>query len=292
MLSIPIKKRIKPILYNPRKTTANKVFLFTNARDEKYITEWATHHLLLGFDAIIIFDHKSVIPLQTVFNNKRIIVKRTLLNGGIKIPLMKQAVSISKKQKVDWFMYLDSDEYLSLNFFPNVKSMLKLYPHADSLGINWLMFGSCHYDKDPGPLMENYTKSCATVDKHVKTFVRPETVIDIENAHYYLIYDSRRMFGLPNVRINPPYPFNDTKIPYKNVGAYVAHYVYQSKESYMRRKFNLPRDDTGGSRGNLNLSLLKLYNDVDNFDVKNKYSEKVNEKINEIIRLPLDNKIN
>jgi hypothetical protein len=32
-----------------------KVALFTNARDESHIKEWAAHHLLIGFDYIIIF---------------------------------------------------------------------------------------------------------------------------------------------------------------------------------------------------------------------------------------------
>ena len=36
-----------------------KVALFTNARDEKHIKEWAAHHLLIGFEYIFIFDHKS-----------------------------------------------------------------------------------------------------------------------------------------------------------------------------------------------------------------------------------------
>ena len=33
---------------------AKKVGLFCNARDEKNIKEWAAHHLLIGFDVIII----------------------------------------------------------------------------------------------------------------------------------------------------------------------------------------------------------------------------------------------
>lgn len=286
MLTIPVKKMMKPVIHNPRKNLANKVFLFTNARDEKYIVEWVAHHLLLGFDAIIVFDHKSIIPIQNLFNgvDKRIIIKKCILSGGIKIPLMKAATIISKKQNADWFLYLDCDEYLSLNAFPNVKSMLQFYHFADSLAINWVMFGSCFYDKDPGLIMENYTKSCATVDQHVKTFVRPETVVDIDNPHYYKIYNPLRMFCMPKKQITPPYSFNATNLPYNSVGAYVAHYVYQSKETYIRRKYNLPRDDNGGSRGSVDLSVLSLYNDVDNYDLKNKYSKIVRNKIREIIR--------
>ena len=40
-----------PIL---RKIPVKRVVLFTNARDEKNIKEWAAHHLLLGFSLIYI----------------------------------------------------------------------------------------------------------------------------------------------------------------------------------------------------------------------------------------------
>lgn len=286
MFHISVKKSIKPIIYNPRKSKANKVFLFTNARDEKYIAEWVAHHLLLGFDAIIIFDHKSIIPIQNIFNSndKRIIVNKCILaSGAVKIPLMKQAVEISKKQNADWFLYLDCDEYLCLNKFNDIKEMLNVYYFADSLSINWLMFGSSFHHKDPGPLMENYTKSCVIVDKHVKTFVRPETVIGVENPHYFFVYNPLRMFGIPNKLMKQNYAFNDTKIHHKSISAYIAHYVYQSEESFIRRKINLPADDNGIKR-KLNLSLLTLYNDHDNFDLKNKYSEKVKEKVKKITK--------
>ena len=286
MFKIEVKKMIKPLIYVPRKNIANKVFLFTNARDEKFIAEWTAHHLLLGFDAIIIFDHKSKIPIKNIFNNndKRIIVKRCIMDGGIKIPLIKAARKIALDQKADWFLYLDCDEYLCLNYFPNVKTMLKCFHFADTLAINWVMFGSCNYINDPGLIMENYTKSTPLTNAHVKTFVRPETITNIENPHYYNIYNPLRMFCMPMKQLIPPYSFNQTILPYDKVGAFIAHYVYQSKETYLRRKYNLPRDDNGGSRGEINLKLLTLYNDTDNFTLKNKYSEIVKKKIIEIIK--------
>jgi hypothetical protein len=57
-----------------------------------------------------------------------------------------------------------------------------------------------------------------------------------------------------------------------------------SAETCLKRKFILPRDDNGGMRG-VDLSVLTLYNDVDNFELKNKYSENVKNKVKEIIRL-------
>jgi hypothetical protein len=88
-------------IYKPKiDMRAKKVGLFCNARDEKNIKEWAAHHLLIGFDIIIIFDHKSHVPLSHIFSkfDKRVIViKSNLPDGNIKTKLMNYASEIAKK---------------------------------------------------------------------------------------------------------------------------------------------------------------------------------------------------
>ena len=169
-------------IYKPKiDRTAKKVGLFCNARDEKNIKEWAAHHLLIGFDVIIIFDHKSIITLKEVFSNfdKRVSIIRIELNeGNIKQTLMNNAINIAKKLDLDWFIYLDADEFLILNkLFKGVKHFLKTYSYGDSIGINWLMFGSSNHKTQPkGLLTENFIMSDKRLNKHVKTFVRPDRI--------------------------------------------------------------------------------------------------------------------
>ena len=150
--SIRENKKIIPYV---KKT--NTVALFTNARDEKYIKEWAAHHLLLGFDYIFITDHLSAIPLTNIFHNfsRRVIISTCTKNGNIKIDLMNKAVTTAKKYKVDWFIYLDADEFIILNHktITNIKQFLQVYntiykyyitlPHAASLPKSFIsLYGS------------------------------------------------------------------------------------------------------------------------------------------------------
>ena len=228
------------------------VGLFTNARDEKHIREWAAHHLLIGFDNIIIFDHKSQIPLTKVFENfdKRVkIINVSYLDNSIKIILMQKASEIANSLKMDWMIYLDADEFIILNHFIGVKHLLSLYNHADSLGVNWLLFGSNHLTKDPdGLILENYTKSELFLNDHLKTFVRPSKVIKPINPHFYCMKDISRYFGINNVNITTLHHRNVFDIEYYNAPIYIAHYVNQSEESFTKRKINLPRDDNGQNR--------------------------------------------
>ena len=261
-----------------RSKLTTRVALFTNARDERNIKEWAAHHLGLGFSVIYIFDHKSKYPLQKVFQNfdKRVIVERCLLNVPPKIPLMKRAAKIASSMHVDWFIYLDADEFIILNtpFNIGIKKFLDHYSFADSVAINWLMFGSNNHVKEPsGLILENYTKSEPYLDQHVKSFVRPSQVVRVTNPQFYHVSNPSRMFSVDNTQMSGTLAFHKpgTQRPFQEAIAFIAHYIYQSEETYIKRKIQKPCDDTGALRTR-DLEIHKRHNDVDNFIPREKYS--------------------
>jgi hypothetical protein len=269
---------------NNQKTPLNiickNVCLFTNARDEKHIREWAAHHLLIGFDKIIIFDHKSKTPLTKVFENfdKRVkIINVSYLDTSIKINLMNKASEIANILKMDWMIYLDADEFIILNKFKGIKQLLSVYNHADSLGVNWLLFGSNHLKTDPdGLILENYTKSELCLNDHLKSFVRPSKIIRPGNPHFYFIKDTNRYFGVNNKNITTLHHSNDYHVEYHKAPIYIAHYVNQSEETFTKRKLVLPRDDNGEHRQLNHIEEIhNQYNSNENNDPKNKYAEKV-----------------
>lgn len=262
------------------------VALFTNARDEKYIKEWAAHHLLLGFDYIFIIDHLSAIPLTSVFRNfsKRVIVSTCIINGNIKIELMNTAITIAKKYKVDWFIYLDADEFIILNHktITNIKQFLQVYNAADMVGINWLMFGSNSLDKDPPNIIGHFTKSDLILNNHIKSFVRTNEVINADTPHVYNIKNPANFFCY-NHRMPGITSYHDYNIPFFKAPIYIAHYVIQSKESYIRRKHNKPRDDSGTFRDKNDIKNIHLlHNTVDNLQPKIQYEKKIGEFFNRL----------
>jgi len=193
----------KNIIENKVNIIANKVAVFTNARNECHIKEWAAHHILIGFDHIIIFDHKSNTPIERDFVNfdKKVkVINVSHMENPVKITLMNDAIQISKKLNIDWFIYLDSDEFIILHKkFKGVKDFLNLYNQADSLGVNWLMFGSNYLTKEPdGLILESYTRSELCLNNHVKSFVRPNKIINSVNPHYYNMINPNRCFDTNN----------------------------------------------------------------------------------------------
>lgn len=262
---------------------ANKVGLFCNARDEKNIKEWAAHHLLVGFDYITIFDHKSIIPLKEVFKNfdKRVATIRINIEGGnLKQKFMTSAVQIAKNLQLDWFIYLDADEFLILNnSFKGVKHFLNNYSQADSLGVNWLLFGSNNFISEPsGLILENYTKSCLKLDQHVKSFVRPEQIKYTNNPHFYHIKNPMKMVGIKHNILKSPQFFNKVDIDFEKSPAYIAHYIYQSEETYNKRKTPLTKADDGTIRPKIK-NIHELYNDIENLQPQ-KYVNQIKKFLN------------
>lgn len=278
-----------------------KVILFTNARDEYNMKEWVAHHLLLGFDFIYIFDHKSKIPLTGLFNNFnkekfQVFVQRCELEGPIKDKLITTAAKISKKHNFTWMLYLDADEFFVINnsSITDVKSLLKLYNWADSVSFNWLYFGTNYHDNEPkGFLIENYTRSHEFLDEHLKTFIRP-TEFCYPNAHRSEVKNKNKIYhgnGTLLSSINPPYYENRhfvNNIHFTKAYVFIAHYYYQSLETFVNRKINLPRDDWGIFRDDDETKKYSIqdihnnYNDVTNTIVLDKYLNKIKEYLRNI----------
>ena len=264
-----------------RAMPVKNVMLFTNARDEKHIKEWAAHHLLIGFDYVYIFDHKSAVPLTSEFTgfDKRVIVERCELDVPPKIPLMRRAAEIAAIMRADWFIYLDADEFIILNNFRGVKAMLNRYYFADSLALNWLMFGTNNHITDPeGLILENYTRSDERLNQHVKTFVRPSQVSSgpPANPHSYPIVNPSRMFAITGETMTNRV-FNPTRLPFWRSPAFIAHYIYQSEETYKQRKISLPTDDTGIFRA-IDADIHAKHNERGNL-IPRKYAESVRQFI-------------
>jgi len=274
------RKNIRPIisLNDSKRKLVGNTMLFTNARDENNINEWVIHHLLIGFDLIYIFDHKSkkLISNELKHLKKGVIVERCEINGPIKMQLMVKASKIATQCGIDWMLYLDADEYLVLNAFQNVKQFLSYYLYADSIAINWLMFGTNNLNKDPkeGLVIENYTRSDIKLNNHVKTFVRPSQVINALTPHYFVISNPQNMISVNMKLMNESKSFNEWDIEYNKCPVYIAHYVYQSEESYINRKLKLPRDDNNLYR-NMDQNIHEKHNDVINEQVKIKYAENI-----------------
>ena len=265
-----------------------KTILFTNARDEDNMLEWTVHHRNLGFDKIFIYDHKSIYPISKTLQGIDYVTVINISDDFVpKIELMKRAAQYAKNNTFDWLLYLDADEFLALPLFPNVNSFLHNYPNNQQICVNWLVFGSNFLNEKPkGTMLESYIRSTLLISDVVKSFVRPDKVIDVGNPHFFIVENmelSGGIFGDRQYVSQPAICSVDKSIPFDKYPAYIAHYIFQSYDMYKRRKVNRKRDDDGGNYDhNYNETEFHgFYNDIEMTHIRDLYN-KIN-KFNMII---------
>ena len=276
MFSYKNNNLLPMLVTNDRRTDNSSVILFTNARDEPNIAEWIAHHLLLGFDKIVVFDNLSSPPISSLVKNnfnQRLRINNYNDSGNIKLKLMKKALEMATEENHSWMLYLDADEFLNLNKFTNVKHFLEYFKEADSIGINWLMFGSSGHKTQPkGLITENFIRSEVRLDKHVKSFVRPSSVVKVVNPHYYIITNKNRYYSGNGTRMEMG-PFNNQPLPFIKAHAYIAHFYTQSEEEHLRRKSRVLDDGTSNKSSGFP-EVHKIYNNIVNNQLQNKYSQR------------------
>jgi hypothetical protein len=257
--------------------------LFTNARNEDNILEWIIHHLNIGFTHIHIIDHKSEKPIYDIVQSIQLdnVTVERIDSDIIKTNLMWKVHAYALKENYDWLLYLDADEFLVLNNDSTLESFLQNYEKFDQIGINWLMFGSNnHHDIPNGTILESYTKSDEHLHTHIKAFLHvrhqnARNILSIPNPHVYILNDMSTSIGVDFNQLdsNQPWFYNINK-NYDEVPAYIAHYVFQSYNTFIARKINLPRDDTGTFRTLISEEEFhNISNTIINTTVRDRYDE-------------------
>jgi hypothetical protein len=256
-----------------------RTILFTNARDEKNIMEWIAHHLNIGFSHIYIFDHKSIIPIKDI--TKYISPKKLTVNridcDIIKTILIKMAINYAKRNKYDWMLYLDCDEFLVLNNHTTISSMIEQYNNYNMVGLNWLLFGSNNKDTFDGTIISNFTMCDNVLNRHIKTLLNIKKIgnmpIAVKNPHVYIIFDMSKSVGIDMIKLDRIRPqFHTVNMDIQVVNAYIAHYIYQSYETYLQRKIFLPADDTFKFRHAISKEIFHTkYNIIENKYITEKY---------------------
>lgn len=264
-----------------------KSILFTNARDENNILEWAIHHLNLGFDKICILDHKSVVPIKLTCKNlpNNVEIRRIDIDSIVKLEIIKSAHSYAVEKGFDWMLYLDADEFLVLNNCNYVNTFLKNYLNYHQVGINWLLFGSNYRDSrlnSDETIIETYKRSDDHLNCHIKSFLNiksPKFVI--HNPHAYVFDNMKNSINVNFTPLNADAPhFFNTSDSFLTVNAFIAHYMYQSYDEYIQKKIALPRDDINEYREIIEKNNFhNLFNNIENDILLKKYNSRNKELI-------------
>lgn len=161
-----------------------------------YIREWLLYHKLAGVSHVYLYDNGSTddtAEKARAFEADGFLTFVSMPGRAAQMPAYNDALRRFGKES-RYMAFIDADEFL---FSPEseaplaetVDSLLKKYPKAAGLAVNWAMFGSSGFEKKPekGGVLDNFiyrAKSGRPGTDCIKTIVKPETVCSYEHPHY------------------------------------------------------------------------------------------------------------
>lgn len=160
--------------------------------EEKYIAEWISWQLSIGFDAIIIEDNLSTDRTKDEVNRfERIYDVRVVDSTDTTASYQKSAYTdaISRYgHEFDWMAFFDVDEFLVFER-ENIKTFLEKNETRSAFGVNWSFFGSSGLKvRQNGLVVDNFVFRSDLdfgPNRHVKSIVRPECVQSFLNGHVF-----------------------------------------------------------------------------------------------------------
>jgi hypothetical protein len=221
--------------------------------ENKYIRDWVSYHLAIGFDHITLYDNNhegednfyDAIPeyidngLVDILNVRD---KKNIQNACYNEYIEKYAPSY------DWNAIIDADEYITLNNkFHNVKEWLsqEKFNDADTIHINWMIYcdGNIHADySKPLPLRcRPYNlDTCDTYNFpenfHIKTLVNGKSqllgVSKFLNPHFIAMPSNSICYDDCGDKIENNSPFHS----YSFKECWIRHFNMKSLEEFIAYK--------------------------------------------------------
>lgn len=152
-----------------------------------YIHEWVAHYKNLGFDEICIYENDSS-------DNSRMLLEDLSSKGLIthvswpsldrNSPQISAYSDFLEKTSSDWVLFCDADEFLVLHNNDCIHDLMdNLEDQVTQVCVNWRIFGSSGHESKSDDLVlsrfQNSSEKSFQINRHVKSFVRPCSVIEM-----------------------------------------------------------------------------------------------------------------
>jgi len=233
--------------------------VYTPVKDELRLKEWITYYTNMGVDLFIVLDDFSKIPVESYFEelgvlnyeiihpatpnwNYSTLTQSTQGSYSRTLAITEHVLPICKKYNIEYLLQVDSDEFLFLNAFSDMRDLINHYAPFDELKINWLLFDHNNIKDSEGlSLIKLFTRSQLYLNIYTKTFTKVSSIQGGLNAHAFQLQNNSVRKNIFNNVIPPgmcvPFPHEYiNKVCYKNCPVFVAHYVYKSIRDFVEKK--------------------------------------------------------
>lgn len=217
--------------------------------NDKYLDEWISYHLNIGFDAIFFCDNNDIDNLS----QKNIIDKYELCKYiDIKGVKLDNSSSIGKLQSIyftklfnehkhdfDWFLFIDVDEFLFTSM--PLKDFLsqECFNDTNEIILNW----KCFDDNDlvlydDRPVQERFTRPYTNNQRYTQTFPENEVCKCFLSNKAKIIEHKVHVVTISNGKVKNAcgniIDVNWRQSPIIHQNAYIKHYETKTLDEYIQ----------------------------------------------------------
>lgn len=136
-----------------------KIGLISRCKDEYFIEEFVKYYIKEGVDFLYIIDDNSTD--KTIYNNilnhskVKIIFEKNIIDTNFANKLYKKI-----KDKYDWIIYVDADEFITTNKNSNKtirQELASTFKHIHCIKIPWVMMSCNSLEKSPKSILKTNT---------------------------------------------------------------------------------------------------------------------------------------
>jgi hypothetical protein len=209
-----------------------------------YLREWVEFHRLVGVERFFLYNNDSEdehrAALAPAIEEGVVEVRDWSLHPG-QMPAYRDCLA-THRHDTRWLAFLDLDEFLFSPTGRSVPEVLAGFEQWPGIVVNRPAFGpSGHTAKPEGLVIENYVWR-SPAGNTIKGIVDPRRVVECITPHTFVFEDG----ALPVDENGKPVSGHRTDAVSISL-LRVNHYHTKSEEEW-RRKFTLPRSDTGEMR--------------------------------------------
>lgn len=248
--------------------------------ENRYLPDWISYHLALGFDHIFLYDnafsdeeHVEECFCRCEQYRERVTVFPAYNIQGFQVSAYTEFY-LNHQKEFDYVAFIDVDEFVTVEMNSStatdscnsISTFIGKLGYPDAISLNWMTYGDCGLLNDDGrpdymrfthPLPLNYSKDNMwgkqPFNGHVKTIYRTGLKIDTIRPHC-----SEGDYDLVNAIGNPIEKLSVQKdLCFTN--CYVKHFITRSIKEYIDTK--IARGcKVDGSKGGYPLSMFFAFN--------------------------------
>ncbi len=152
-------------------------------KEERYIQEFISYHLHLGFDHVYVYDNSQEGLLGKELKLQHVTVRHM---PGQAMQFQAYTDCLKKEHPDTWIANIDTDEFIVLKKHDNIHAYLKdVGKEGGAISLNWYLFGSSgEQEYRDEPVIKRFTKRCKDVNRHVKSIVYAGDTLEVSHPHY------------------------------------------------------------------------------------------------------------